>query len=204
MKKTYQIDKQRAAQQFRNKAGASQQQIQFALPLPEILKLAQQGLMQLALAAFIGLAEAMMGWEVRDLVGPKSQANQEREKSRWGTQTGYCVVGGQKVPLQRPRVRDVRNKEVPLGSYEMLQQASLMEEAVWQKIMHGLTTRRYGEMVRELEQAYGIEKSAVSEHFIEASRRRLEKLQAKRDQLQAKEHDQRAGFETFLMALNVE
>lgn len=179
MKKTYQIDKQRAAQQFRSKAGASQQQIQFALPLPEILGLAQQGLMQLALAAFIGLAEAMMRWEVTDLVGPKNQANEERENSRWGAQTGYCVVGGQKVPLKRPRVRDVRNKEVPLGSYEMLQQASLMEEAVWQKIMHGLTTRRYGEMVRELEQAYGIEKSTVSEHFIESSRRRLEKLQAK-------------------------
>jgi putative transposase len=179
MKKTYQIDKQRAAQEFRNRASASQQQIQFALPLPEILGLAQQGLMQLALAAFIGLAEAMMQWEVADLVGPKNQANGERENSRWGAQPGYCVVGGQKVPLQRPRVRDVRRKEVPLGSYEMLQQASLLEEAVWQKIMHGLTTRRYGEMVRELEQAYGIEKSTVSEHFIEASRRRLEKLQAK-------------------------
>ena len=76
-------------------------------------------------------------------------------------------------------MRNVRNKEVPLGSYELLQQASLMEEAVWPKIMHGLTTRRYGEMVRELEQAYGIEKSTVSEHFIEGSRRRLEKLQAK-------------------------
>jgi hypothetical protein len=93
MKKTYQIDKQRAAQQFRSKAGASQQQIQFALPLPEILGLAQQGLMNLALAAFIGLAEAMMRWEVTDLVGPKSQANEERENSRWGAQTGYCVVG---------------------------------------------------------------------------------------------------------------
>ena len=43
--------------------------------------------------------------------------------------------------------------------------------------MHGLTTRRYGEVVRELEQAYGIEKSTVSEHFVEASRRHLEKLQ---------------------------
>jgi transposase-like protein len=45
---------------------------------------------------------------------------------------------------------------------------------VWHKILHGLTTRRYSEVVRELEQAYGIEKSTVSEHFIEASRRRLE------------------------------
>lgn len=176
MKKRYQIDKQRAARQFRKQAGASNENIQFALPLPEVLALAQKGLMNLALAAFTGLAERMMHWEVSGLAGPKNQANSERENVRWGAQTGYCVVGGQKVPLERPRVRDVRNREVPLGSYEVLQQASLMEDAVWHKIMHGLTTRRYGEVVRELEQAYGIEKSTVSEHFIEASRRHLEKL----------------------------
>jgi putative transposase len=174
MKKRYQIDKQRAAQQFRKQAGASQQQIQFALPLPEILALIQRGLMNLALVAFTQLAEEMMRWEVNTLAGPKNQSAAGRDNMRWGSQLGYCVVGGQKVPLERPRVRDVRNREVPLGSYEMLQQASLMEESVWHKILHGLTTRRYSEVVRELEQAYGIEKSTVSEHFIEASRRRLE------------------------------
>jgi transposase-like protein len=176
VKRIYQIDKQRALQQFCKEAGASKQQVQLTLPLPEVLALVQRGLMNLALAAFTKVAEEMMRWEVTALVGPKNQANSSRENVRWGAQTGYCVVGGQKVPLQRPRMRDVRHREVPLGSYQMLQQASLMEDAVWHKIMHGLTTRRYSEVVRELEQAYGIEKSTVSEHFIEASRQRLEKL----------------------------
>jgi putative transposase len=151
-----------------------------AFPLLEVLALVQRGLMNLALEAFTKLSEEMMKWETTILAGPKSKASDSRSMTRWGSQTGYCVVGGQKVPLRRPRVRDVRNREVPLGSYEMLQQASLMEDSVWNKIMHGLTTRRYSEVVRELEQAYGIEKSAVSEHFIEASRGRLEKLQARR------------------------
>ena len=180
MKRTYQIDKQRARQQFRkDAAGATEEKIQLALPLPEVLALVQRGLMTLALAAFSKLAEEMMQWEVAGLVGPKNQAHSGRDYLRWGAETGYCVVGGQKVPLQRPRVRDVRNREVPLGSYEMLQQASLMEDAVWQKIMHGVSTRGYSEVVRELEQAYGIEKSTVSEHFIEASRQRLQKLQSR-------------------------
>jgi hypothetical protein len=47
------------------------------------------------------------------------------------------------------------------GSYEVLQQAALMEDSVWDRIMHGITTRRYGEVMRELEQAYGIEKSTA-------------------------------------------
>lgn len=176
MSKRYQIDKQRALQQFRQAASASTEPIQLALPLPEVLALAQEGLMNLALAAFTKLAEQMMHWEVSSLAGAKHQANVKRANTRWGSQSGYCVVGGQKVRLERPRVRDVRHREVPLGSYEMLRQSSLMEESVWHKIMHGLTTRRYSEVVRELEQAYGIEKSTVSEHFIEASRSRLEKL----------------------------
>lgn len=176
MKRTYQIQKERAVRDFRRRADEAETPIQFALPLAEVLKLAQQGLMSLALAAFTQLAEELMQWEVCSLVGPKNRAEPDKDKVRWGTQTGYCVVGGQKVRLQRPRVRDVREGEVPLGSYEMLQQASLMEESVWRKIMHGLTTRRYSEVIREIEQAYGIEKSTVSEHFIRASRLRLETL----------------------------
>jgi putative transposase len=179
MKKRYQIDKQRATQEFRRVAGASQEQLQLAFPLPEVLQLVQRGLMNLALEVFTKLAEDMMRWEVNQVVGPKNQAKQERDKVRWGAQRGYCVVAGQKVPLERPRVRDVRQREVPLGSYHLLQGASLMEDAVWHKIMHGLTMRRYSEVVRELEQAYGIEKSTVSEYFIEASRGRLQKLQSR-------------------------
>ena len=179
MKKTYQIDKQRALREFESSACNATKPIQFALPIPEVIRLAQQGLMSLALAAFTQVAEHLMQWEVEGLVGGRNESQPERDKMRWGQQTGYCVVGGQKVPLQRPRVRDVRKREVPLGSYGMLQQASLMEEAVWKKIMHGLTTRRYSDVTRELEKAYGIEKTTVSDHFIEASRRRLQQLEGR-------------------------
>jgi transposase-like protein len=135
--------------------------------------------MNVAMAAVTKLAEEMMGYEVTALVGPKSQANAERVNVRWGSEPGYCVVGGQKIPLQRPRVRDNSKRDVPLGSYELLQQASLMEETVWKKIMNGLTTRRYSDVVKELEQAYGVRKSTISEHFIRASRQRLDRLLAR-------------------------
>lgn len=153
--------------------------MQLALPMKEAAALIQQGLLQLAVATFTQVAEQVMRWEVDQIAGPKQKAQVLREAVRWGSQKGYCVVAGQKVPLQRPRVRDMHEREVPLGSYESLQRASLMEEAVWHKIMHGLTTRRYSVIVRELREAYGIEKSTVSEHFIEASRARLQKLESR-------------------------
>jgi putative transposase len=132
------------------------------------------------LHAFKEVAEEVMDYEVTALVGPKNHSNPERGAVRWGSERGYCVVGGQKIPLERPRVRDTRKREVPLGSYEMMRRASLMEESVWHKMIHGLTTRRYSQVIEELEQAYGIKKSTISEHFIEASRQRLDKLLARR------------------------
>ena len=179
MKKRYQINKQRALQKFRAAAQESQQEIQLALPLPEVVTMISRGLMNVAMAVLIKLAEEMMNWEVGQLVGPKNQTQVEREFERWGKQRGYCVVNGQKVPLTRPRVRDKRQREVPLGSYQALQQASLLDEAIWRKIMHGLSMRSYGEVVRELETSYGIEKSTVSAHFIEGSRQQLQIIETR-------------------------
>ena len=176
MKKRYQIDKQRALQQFHQIANRGDQAVQLIIPLKQIVAQAYRGLTDLMVTTFTQVVEAMMDCEVTALVGPKHLTDPERERVRWGSQPGYCVVNGQKVPLERPRVRDTRQREVPLGSYEMLQRASLMEESVWRKMMNGLTTRRYSDVVKELEQAYGIEKSTISEHFIEASRQRLNRL----------------------------
>lgn len=179
MKRTYQIDKQRAAQEFRTAASQSDGSIQLTLPMKQAAGLIQQGLMQLAMSAFRQAAEQMMRWDVDRMVGPKNAANSMRELLRWGSQPGFCVLAGQKVPVQRPRVRGVRGREVPLGSYEALQQASLMDDAVWNKLVHGLTTRRYSAIVRELKESYGIEKTAISDHFIQASRYRLQKLESR-------------------------
>jgi hypothetical protein len=46
--------------------------------------------------------------------------------------------------------------------------------------MLGLSTPNYGRAVREFTEAYRLEKSAVSEHFIEASRRKLKELAERR------------------------
>jgi transposase-like protein len=43
-------------------------------------------------------------------------------------------------------------------------------------MMRGLSTRNYGAVVKQFQQAYGIEKSAVSENFIEVSREKVKQL----------------------------
>jgi putative transposase len=51
-----------------------------------------------------------------------------------------------------------------------------MEHAVWDKLMRGLSTRNYGAVVKDFREAYGVEKSAVSENFIASSREKLQEL----------------------------
>jgi putative transposase len=43
-------------------------------------------------------------------------------------------------------------------------------------MMRGLSTRNYGAVVKDFQEAYGVEKSAVSDSFIEASREKLQAL----------------------------
>ena len=86
------------------------------------------------------------------------------------------MVDGQKVPIERTRLRTPENREQRLGSYEMFQRSGPMEHAVWDKLMRGLSTRNYGAVVKDFHEAYGVEKSAVSENFIASSREKLQEL----------------------------
>jgi transposase-like protein len=110
----------------------------------------------------------------------RCQRQSERAANRWGSERGFCVVMGQKVPIQRPRVRTTDDKEVRLGGYEMFHRGEPLTETVWEKLMLGLSTRNYGQAIRQFTEAYGLEKSAVSEHFIEASRAKLKKMMERR------------------------
>jgi putative transposase len=109
-------------------------------------------------------------------VGERSVRDRERQASRWGKEQGHCVIDGQKVPIRRTRVRGQDNRERKLGSYELFKRRGPMQAAVWDKMMRGLSTRNYGPVVKDFADAYGVEKSAVSEDFIEASREKLKEL----------------------------
>src|SRR6202162_263913 len=124
--------------------------------------------------------ELLMEEEVRERVGERSQPQPGRTANRWGKEPGFCVVMGQKVPIDRPRVRTTDDQEVRLGSYEMFHRGEPLTETVWEKLMLVLSTRRYGRAVREFAAAYGLEKSAISEHFIEASRVKLKEMMERR------------------------
>jgi len=180
MKKPYQIESQRAVKRFEEMAAEGNPAVQLVLPMAEALGWLKQGVGELIRQAGVQIIGLVMEEEVRELVGERSQPQAERKANRWGRERGYCVVMGQKLPIERPRVRSTEDREVRLGSYELFHRGEPLTESVWEKLMLGLSTRKYGEAVRQFTEAYGLEKSAVSEHFVEASRAKLKRLMERR------------------------
>jgi len=176
MKKRYQIEQQRAVQQFRRLATEQNPNIQMVLPLAEIVGLLQQGVGNLLRQTGLELMHLVMDEEVKALAGERHEQHPERRAHRWGKEDGYCVVDGQKVPIRRTRLRTSDQREQRLGSYELFQRSGPMQAGVWDKMMRGLSTRNYGAVVKDFHNAYGVEKSAVSENFIEASREKVKAL----------------------------
>jgi putative transposase len=176
MKRRYQIEQQRAVNEFRQLATDQNPNIQMALPMAEIVGLLQQGVGHLLREAGLALMGLVMEEEVRYVAGERHQQHAERRAHRWGKEDGYCVIDGQKVPIQRTRLRTKEKREQRLGSYELFQRSGPLEQGVWDKMMHGLSTRNYGAVVKDFSTAYGIEKSAVSENFMEASREKVKQL----------------------------
>jgi transposase-like protein len=176
MKRQYQIEQQRAVQQFRRIAIEQNPNIQMILPLADIVGLLQEGVGNLLRETGLALMQTVMEEEVRHLAGERHQQHEARRAHRWGKEDGYCVVDGQKVPIRKTRLRTPDKREQRLGSYALFQGSGPMQAGVWDKMMRGLSTRNYGAVVKDFHNAYGVEKSAVSENFIQASREKVKQL----------------------------
>ena len=176
MKRRYQIDQQRAVQQFRRFATEENPNIQMILPMAEIVGLLQEGVGNLLREAGLALMNLVMEEEVRHLAGERHQQHERRRAHRWGKEDGYCVVDGQKVPIRRTRLRSPEQSRTTAGQLRTVPAQRAAGARVWDKMMRGLSTRNYGAVVKDFHDAYGVEKSAVSENFIEASREKVKEL----------------------------
>lgn len=116
---------------------------------------------------------------VEALAGPRyARKEEDQPYRRWGAQGGSVYLSDQKVAVSVPRVRDVAcNQEVPSRSYEKLQQPHALDEPMFRRVLHGLSTRQYAECAKMAPQAFGLSSSKVSQRFIQVSSRKLSAFQ---------------------------
>ena len=150
--------------------------LQLTLPIAEILA-AARGCLEAAMGE-IGLLvmNGLIQDEVTQLVGDRNQRTEDRQAYRWGTERGFVSFAGQKLPLERPRVRSVDGKEVPLERYGLFQDGGRLEDSVVGRVLSRVSMRDYEGTVDDLCDGYGIKKSSVSRQWKAASSKELEKL----------------------------
>ncbi len=108
--------------------------------------------------------------------GSAVPARSGQRESALGASAGLVVFGGQKVAIERPRVRTRAGQEVELKNYRRLQQDGRMQRAVAERLVCGLSTWKYRRAVQTVLDGYGIEKSSVSRHFVRATAEQLREL----------------------------
>ncbi len=156
--------------------GRKEVAMRLPLPLVEMWEELQPEVEHLTGLAGLKIIRAVIEDEVTRRVGPRYRPASEEGCLRWGQQPGYVVFAGQKVPVDRPRVRTREGEEVELESYARLQHDGRRQRAVREGIVAGLTSRNYQRAVQSVLDGYGIQKSSVSREFVQASAAQLKKL----------------------------
>jgi putative transposase len=164
------------------------------LPLPaeiqealgELVGAAREGLLALSVGLGLGVVHQLMEREVDEVVGPKHKQIPDRTAKRHGHEDGSMTLGGRRVPVSRPRMRTADDKhELPVASYEYFADRDPLTRAVMDRMLAGVSTRKYevvGEPVGEQveQEASSTSKSTVSELFIERTRTALGELMSRR------------------------
>ena len=154
------------------------------IALTEIAESAREGLLALAVATGLQVMGAWMNADVEALCGPRGRHNAERVGYRHGVEAGSVTLGGRRVPVRRPRVRAADGSgELPVPAYQLFTGTELLGELAMQRMLAGLSTRRYrvglepvGSGVEQA--ATATSRSAVSRKFVAATETALAELMA--------------------------
>lgn len=151
-------------------------QVELPVSLAEIIAGVSDDIERLSGEAGLLIMNAVMQAEVEALAGPKGKHDPDRRATRWATQGGYVVVAGKKVAVTKPRLRDPEGREVGLKSYQRFQSAPRRQRSIFNKLINGISTRKYDQAIEDFTDGYGISKSAVSRELIQATRGSLQTL----------------------------
>jgi putative transposase len=158
---------------------------QVSVALAELAEEVQEGLLALAVGTGLQVMTVMMEADVTAACGPKGRHDPERIATRHGHGAGSVSLGGRRVPVSRPRMRATDGSgELPVPCYELFSQTEVLGRMAMERMLTGLSTRRYPvglEPVgtRTEQAATATSKSAVSRRFVAATETALAELLAR-------------------------
>jgi putative transposase len=159
---------------------------QVIVSMTEIAGSAKEGLLALAVSTGLQVMTAMFEEDVTRLCGPDGKHNPDRAGYRHGTGAGSVTLGGRRLAVTRPRVRAADGSgELHLPGYDLFSSTEILGQLALEKMLAGLSSRRYPHGLEPAGQAVGqaataISKSAVSRRFVAATETALADLMSRR------------------------
>jgi len=155
---------------------------QVSVAMAEIAGDMREGLLALAVGAGLQVMGALMEADVTALAGVKGRHDGDRVAVRHGHENGSVTLGGRRVPVCRPRVRAADGSgELPVPSYEVFSGTEILGRMAMDRMLAGLSTRRYsiglepvGQQVADV--ASSTSRSAVSRKFVARTETALAEL----------------------------
>ncbi len=184
MSNTYQTKPRRAQPDWQPGEIAVPEQV--IVSMAGIAESAKEGLLALAVGTGLQVMAAMFGEDVTALCGPDGRHNPDRAGYRHGSEAGSVTLGGRRVPVTRPRVRAAGGSgELRLPSYDLFSSTEILTRLALEKMLAGLSSRRYGHGLEPAGQAVEAQaastsKSAVSRRFVAATETALGQLMSRR------------------------
>lgn len=182
MKKAYQKQRQQRTKSAARAAGRGSREsgvVQLTLDRSDVLREMQEGLHQVGVRLGVELAALLMNEEVDRLCGTRYEHQPDRGASRHGKQRGVITIAGQKMGIERPRVRTA-SRELPLKVYGLARREDAMPEAALRRMVRGVSCRDYEGVIESAADGFGVRRSSVSRAFTSASVKSIAELSERR------------------------
>ena len=164
-----------------------------AVELPEELRLslgaiasvAREGLLAMCTTVGLAVMGEMMTAEMTAKVGGPKHAKLAQRQGNWhGSAPGSAVLGGRRVPVERPRGRTVAGDEIELAAYAAFSNDDLLSQVVMERMLAGVATRRHARVNEPVgddldAQARSTSRSSVSRRFKAATDAQLDELMSR-------------------------
>lgn len=163
----------------KNASKKSTKEVAKSAPAERTLMLAEfvrQNLFAFVVREGMKALDVLLEQDREAICGPAYARARQEGAQRWGSSEGRLVMGGQRVSVRKPRVRQ-NGREVELPSWATFADKDPLNERTVEQIALGVSTRGYRRSVEELPSeldADSTSKSAVSRRLVSLTRQQLD------------------------------
>jgi len=153
---------------------------QFLLPLVELISEARMAVDDVIHELGRKTIETILDVSAEEVAGPRTPGKTSGDVRWHGSQPGRVMLRDRQMQVTRPRLRRKRAGEVAIPAYEALRANPATAEAMLGKLLRGVSTREYKDVLPSMAATVGVSRSSISRQAIEGSEQQLRTLLERR------------------------